>query len=331
MELCVSIGEALDKFSILQIKSEEIVDPGRLVEVRKEQEAIAPKVNLFISACPLLYKLLLKVNRQLWHMLEEQRKNSSSIVNKSSAAYGHLCAEIMEKNASRYRLKQKLDTRFASTLKEQKSYRSQMKNFGPHSLLEWLLLKPAIMHCALRYEQVILHANPTQDLYSLFGPWKDLIELQICDAKQKEEKEEEEENENLAYERVLGIYESLSLSMSSAWAEMVEGNPNSAVSISCNQADCPCLHYGDEVMVAPDLCKLYTVLASSSFKITEVHVCSNQPIALLHCALFFFYTASPTTPMKKNIHYHPDNNNNTTHLPDTLVSPGWTIVRNISS
>lgn len=150
MELSVSVGEALDKYSILQLKSEYITHPAKREQVLNEQRSIAGKVTPFLAqhTVLLLYKLLLKVNRQIWHMIEKQRTQRDS---------AELCATIMDRNDARYRVKQKIDRACNSAIKEQKSHHPCRIVFPPlPSVNEYLGLWAALLHCILEYDEVVL-------------------------------------------------------------------------------------------------------------------------------------------------------------------------------
>ena len=74
IELPVSIGEALDKLSILEIKLEKIKDDRRL-DVQNEYDAIYLKLKDFLTEDSLFhYKYLKKVNEEIWNMQDEFRE-----------------------------------------------------------------------------------------------------------------------------------------------------------------------------------------------------------------------------------------------------------------
>ena len=67
IELPVSIGEALDKLSILEIKLDKIKDERR-ADVQKEYDAILGKLDhLFTRDAKFHYHILKEVNMRIWN------------------------------------------------------------------------------------------------------------------------------------------------------------------------------------------------------------------------------------------------------------------------
>lgn len=120
----VSVGEALDKLSILYLKKEFITEPNKLVEIRREIDAIYPLIQSYVILYEKLFKLLLDINRDIWIMSEDIRK-----IDKKSPVYGEKLVTIMEKNDQRYQVKAQINSQSNSTLKEQKSYVNTAINY----------------------------------------------------------------------------------------------------------------------------------------------------------------------------------------------------------
>ena len=55
MKLEVSIGEAIDKFSILELKRKKITDSVKLEEIQKEIDALVD-VKTYTTQLPFFYK-----------------------------------------------------------------------------------------------------------------------------------------------------------------------------------------------------------------------------------------------------------------------------------
>jgi GDP-mannose 4,6-dehydratase len=103
----VSTGEALDKLTILELKSTLIRDKEKLVFVHQELEALGAIVGGFLKSVPVREKFddLKTVNKLLWDQVEQDRQQ-----NTRSAVL----------NDMRFRLKRDLDTLTQSAFKEQK-------------------------------------------------------------------------------------------------------------------------------------------------------------------------------------------------------------------
>ena len=67
MNIEVSIGEAVDKYSILEIKLKRILEKEKQIEINKELLALTP-CKPYILQHSFYYKLLVYVNEQIWDM-----------------------------------------------------------------------------------------------------------------------------------------------------------------------------------------------------------------------------------------------------------------------
>lgn len=114
INLPVSIGEGLDKLTILDIKLEKIKD-NRKLDVQKEYDILYDKLNIYISKYEFYYKILKQTNLDIWNMQDDFRYNNT---NKSD-----LCFKIIEENDRRFRIKKKINEIANSSLKEQKGYK----------------------------------------------------------------------------------------------------------------------------------------------------------------------------------------------------------------
>jgi hypothetical protein len=117
MHVPVSLGEAIDKLSILDIKMDKITD-ARKLDVEKEYNLLYKELRSFIEEYHELYKTMKKVNLEIWDMMNELRDGSLD-----ETAYLKLCKKCIEYNDVRFRVKNKINQVSKSELKEQKSYR----------------------------------------------------------------------------------------------------------------------------------------------------------------------------------------------------------------
>ena len=113
IELPVSLGEALDKLTILDIKLEKIKD-DRKKDVEYEYNLLFDKLKNYIENHNYYYKILKKINVDIWEMQDDFRYNKGDKVK--------LCFKIIEDNDSRFRIKKKINDMTNSTIKEQKGY-----------------------------------------------------------------------------------------------------------------------------------------------------------------------------------------------------------------
>jgi len=115
MNLEVSIGEAIDKLSILELKMKKIDNEKKREEVQKEihalQECHKYKDN------HLYYSLLMYVNEKIWDMTDLVKS-----ITVEDPKFAHTSNQIFEFNQKRFRVKNWFNLINSSNIKEQKSY-----------------------------------------------------------------------------------------------------------------------------------------------------------------------------------------------------------------
>lgn len=116
IRLKVSLGEALDKLTILSIKLKKIQEGERKKEVEKEFLSIQSELSNF-KKFSFYYKILMKINENIWDKLDEFRTISDE------KKQNKLFKEITNENDNRYRVKNKINILCNSNLKEQKGYK----------------------------------------------------------------------------------------------------------------------------------------------------------------------------------------------------------------
>jgi hypothetical protein len=126
MSACVhlptSIGEAIDKLTILDIKLERITDIARKVDVQREHDALLKhsELNEFIQAHADLYYTMKKANAIIWDMMDVLRDGATRV---SGEEYLKTCKDCIEFNDIRFRIKARINQASNSELREQKSYK----------------------------------------------------------------------------------------------------------------------------------------------------------------------------------------------------------------
>ena len=71
ISLDFSIGDALDRYSILEIKSKCIKDSEKLQDVHKEIKLLEPSVKQYIEKHEFYYRCLLNINQEIWDDLDK--------------------------------------------------------------------------------------------------------------------------------------------------------------------------------------------------------------------------------------------------------------------
>ena len=119
----VSVGELLDKISILEIKSEKIKDPEKLNFIIDEYNILKDQLNTNIknySEIESLYNSLKEINSKLWVIEDDKRlceKNSDF-----GEKFIKLSRDVHFLNDERAKLKLKINNKTGSKIKEIKEY-----------------------------------------------------------------------------------------------------------------------------------------------------------------------------------------------------------------
>ena len=117
LSLPVSLGEAIDKFTILDIKL-DIIKDARKKDIQIEYDILYTKLQPFIEKYGDLYRTMKKVNKLIWDMMDILRDG-----NVNEEKYLKICKECIDYNDIRFRVKNKINFVSNSTLMEQKSYK----------------------------------------------------------------------------------------------------------------------------------------------------------------------------------------------------------------
>jgi len=120
----VSWGELIDKYTILEIKTERIEDPAKVANVRKEMEALAPLRNEAQEAQGGLAALeaeLKKVNEGLWEIEDEIRDWERR--RDFGTRFIELARAVYHENDKRAAWKRQINDLLGSDLVEEKSYK----------------------------------------------------------------------------------------------------------------------------------------------------------------------------------------------------------------
>lgn len=153
--LPVSLGEALDKYSILQIKELEIKDSNRVKDVKTEMIAILPGIESIMKRFSYQYKCLYLINKEIWDLSAMVRDPNISTETKNS-----LFLETFYKNDARFRIKSKLNKLNDSKLREQKSYSSSKIRIKiSNDISQYNNRNSYIRYLSLCYDIVIIECN----------------------------------------------------------------------------------------------------------------------------------------------------------------------------
>ncbi|MDA8570172.1 DUF6165 family protein [Candidatus Pelagibacter sp.] len=119
----VSVGELLDKISILEIKKEKIKDPEKLKFINNEYNVLKAQLNQNIKSdnkLDVLFKSLKEINSKLWVIEDDKRlceKNSDF-----TEKFIKLSRDVHFLNDDRAKIKLEMNEHTGSTIKEIKEY-----------------------------------------------------------------------------------------------------------------------------------------------------------------------------------------------------------------
>jgi hypothetical protein len=120
----ISVGELLDKISILEIKAAAIVDPGKEANVQRELTALHEVRRREVAPLPeleMLHSQLQAVNRLLWDVEDSIREHEHN--EQFDGRFIELARSVYRENDRRAALKRRINEITGSEIVEEKSYR----------------------------------------------------------------------------------------------------------------------------------------------------------------------------------------------------------------
>ena len=120
MQIEVSIGEIVDKLSILQIKLENITDEAKLVNIKKEFDYLYNIVFKDLKMQLDDYQRLLNINKQLWDIEDDIRDEERA--KRFKDKFIELARAVYVTNDERSRIKKDINIKYGSDFVEEKSY-----------------------------------------------------------------------------------------------------------------------------------------------------------------------------------------------------------------
>ena len=119
----VSIGELLDKISILEIKQEKIKDPEKLKFINNEHSILKDQLEKNIKSDDKLnnlYQSLKEINAKLW-VIEDDKRQCEKDKN-FGEKFIKLSRDVHFLNDDRAKIKLEINNHTGSTIKEIKEY-----------------------------------------------------------------------------------------------------------------------------------------------------------------------------------------------------------------
>jgi hypothetical protein len=122
MEIEVSIGEIVDKLSILRIKKNNITDENKLVNINKEYDYLYYKVFQELKIESSDFYEMIMVNEMLWNVEDSIRKKEKN--KEFDQDFIEMARSVYITNDRRAEIKKNINLKYGSTFVEEKSYES---------------------------------------------------------------------------------------------------------------------------------------------------------------------------------------------------------------
>ena len=116
----VSVGELLDKYSILTLKEKFLAQISKANNVRNEKQSLQNESEKYIDVATVkeLYDELMEVNLKIWNGMDEIFK----IGNSPNSDFEKITRLVTNWNMERSFIKKKINLECKSELTEEKSY-----------------------------------------------------------------------------------------------------------------------------------------------------------------------------------------------------------------
>lgn len=122
MEIEVSIGEIVDKLSILRIKKNNITDEDKLVNINKEYDYLYHKVFQELKIDTSDFYEMIMVNEILWSVEDSIRDKERN--KEFDQDFIEMARSVYITNDRRAEIKKQINLKYNSQFVEEKSYKS---------------------------------------------------------------------------------------------------------------------------------------------------------------------------------------------------------------
>jgi hypothetical protein len=153
IELPISLGEAFDKLTILDIKYNKIIDERKNI-VKIEYDLLADKLNEYITKYNEMYNSMKKVNLLIWDMMDILRDGTIT-----DELYLKICKETILYNDIRFRIKNKINYMSKSFLKEQKGYKINRLIINLKKNSDTIEIINIVKYFSFIYDEIIIESS----------------------------------------------------------------------------------------------------------------------------------------------------------------------------
>jgi len=163
LKLDVSIGEAIDKLSILEIKKRRINDPKKQGEISKEIAALDSMRSIIVKYRKF-YDLLVYVNELIWDMTDNVK-----LLDIKDPEFAESANNIFEYNQKRFRIKNWFNLILESNIKEQKSFASKMCVVSIDNQDTFYNKLPELLYLALEHDFIYVNSEFNTQIRNIFN------------------------------------------------------------------------------------------------------------------------------------------------------------------
>lgn len=163
MKLEVSVGEAIDKYSILSIKLDNICDPDKKQEIINELLAL-DECKYYTQTYSVLYRILCYINNTIWMLTDKMRQTDISNMD-----FITISNDIFLYNDKRFKIKNLLNMITSSSIKEQKNSSSTYCNIVINSQESIYDKIPEINYLLCEYNFVVIDTEYIGLIKKLFN------------------------------------------------------------------------------------------------------------------------------------------------------------------
>lgn len=120
MYIEVSIGEVVDKYTILQIKEQHITDPVKLKNVTNERQYLESVLSVSMAELKDHISSMRSVNQKLWNI--EDGIRNKEVAGEFDSEFVELARSVYFTNDERAKIKRSINMMFGSHFVEEKQY-----------------------------------------------------------------------------------------------------------------------------------------------------------------------------------------------------------------
>jgi FkbM family methyltransferase len=166
-QIQLSIGEIVDKYSILDLKIKYISEENKITNIKNEMNILYEHVHYVLDS--FFYKLLIYINEQIWMDTDIIKKLSINSDDETKIKYfAEVSNRIFENNQKRFRLKTYFNILYNSNIMECKSYSDNKCFIIVNTETDIYDKIPEINYLAISYDFIYFNSEYKNIIEKLF-------------------------------------------------------------------------------------------------------------------------------------------------------------------